>query len=77
MKNRMFIIECELPERWVNDFCFMLKTMEFFGQQGHSGVVGIYSDGDVDFRPSFNIQTQFEKTVPLEKFKPNTIYDAD
>ena len=49
MNNRKFIVECEIPERWVNDFCSMLKTMEFYGKQGHSEVIGIYADGDGDF----------------------------
>ena len=78
VSNRKFIIECEVPERWVNDFCAMLMTLQSFGQQGHSGVVGIYADGDGDFRPAFNIQTDFDQTkaVALNKFKPMTIYDA-
>jgi hypothetical protein len=78
MENRRFIIECEVPERWVNDFCAMLENMQYFGEQGHSGVVGIYDDGDGDFRPRFDIKTDFDiaKAVKLNKFKPMSIYDA-
>ena len=76
MATRKFVIECEIPERWVNDFCTTLATMEYFGNIGHSGVVGIYADGDGDFRPIFDIKTEFDKTCSLEKFKPMTIYDA-
>lgn len=78
MSNRKFIVECEIPERWINDFCAMLHTMQSFGNIGHSGVVGIYADGDGDFRPKFNIQTEYDRTkaVELDKFKPLTIYDA-
>ena len=67
MENRTFVIECEVPERWVNDFCTMLKTMEYYGNIGHSEVVGLYSDGDGDFRPNFKINTDFEKTEYLKK----------
>lgn len=78
MEKRKFIIECEVPERWVNDFCAMLNSMQSFGNLGHSGVVGIYADGDGDFRPKFNIQTEWDRTqaTKLEKFNPMTIYDA-
>lgn len=76
MSNRKFIVECEIPERWINEFCAMLKTMELYGTLGHSQIVGIYSDGDGDFRPKFNIHTHFEKTNHLNKYQDATIYDA-
>ncbi len=78
MDTRKFTIECEIPERWVNDFCAMLSQMQYFGEQGHSGVVGIYSDGDGDFRPSFNIQTEYDKTKASlrEVFRQVSIFDA-
>lgn len=78
MENRKFIIECEVPERWVNDFYAMLNSMQSFGNLGHSGVVGIYADGDGDFRPKFNIQTSWDRTkaTKLDKFNPMIIYDA-
>lgn len=78
MATRKFTIECEIPERWVNDFCAMLSQMQYFGEQGHSGVVGIYSDGDGDFRPRFNINTEYDKSkASLREFKRQvSIYDA-
>lgn len=78
MENRKFIIECEVPERWVNDFCAMLNSMQSFGNIGHSGVVGIYADGDGDFRPKFDIHTEWDRAhaTKLDKFNPMTIYDA-
>lgn len=78
MSMRKFTIECEIPERWVNDFCAMLKDMQYFGEQGHSGVVGIYADGDGDFRPKFNIKTDYDSAwaTKSEKFSPMSIYDA-
>lgn len=78
MEKRKFTIECEIPERWVDDFCAMLNSMQSFGNLGHSGVVGIYADGDGDFRPKFNIQTEWDRAraTKLEKFNPMAIYDA-
>lgn len=78
MEKRKFTIECEIPERWVDDFCAMLNSMQSFGNLGHSGVVGIYADGDGDFRPKFNIRTEWDRAraTKLEKFNPMTIYDA-
>lgn len=32
--------------------------MEKFGKAGHSGFIGIYSDGDGDFRPIFDIDPE-------------------
>lgn len=78
MEKRKFTIECEIPERWVDDFCTMLNSMQSFGNLGHSGVVGIYADGDGDFRPKFKINTEWDGTraTKLDKFNPMTIYDA-
>lgn len=57
-----FNIKVTMKERWVNDFCSMLKWMESCGNLGHSSIVGFYSDGDGDFRPKFEIDRDFEKT---------------
>ena len=81
--NVKFTIECEMRQRWVNDFCSMLKYMESCGSAGHSAVIAFYSDGDGDFRPKFNINTEFEKqkgyhredrNCPLPV--PEVMYDA-
>ena len=60
--NKTFNIEVTMNERWVDDFCSMLKWMESCGNLGHSSIVGFYSDGDGDFRPKFKIDTEFNKT---------------
>lgn len=57
-----FNIQVTMNERWVNDFCSFLKTLERFGRIGHSQIVGFYSDGDGDFRPEFKIDRDFEQT---------------
>lgn len=56
-----FTIECEMKDRWVNDFLSMLKYMEDCGKIGHSAIVGFYSDGDGDFRPEFKFNVDFEE----------------
>ena len=59
MNEVEFNIKVTMKERWVDDFCSMLKWMEFCGKQGHSSMTGFYSDGDGDFRPTFEIDTTF------------------
>ena len=78
MANKTFNIEVTMIERWINDFCSMLKWMENCGNIGHSSIVGFYADGDGDFRPKFNIGTEFEKTEGYREKLPKleVIYDA-
>ena len=77
MENRKFIIECEVPERWVDDFCSFLERIEFQGKQGHSSLIGFFADGDGDFRPRFNIRTEYNKTEGLKKeLIPEVMFDA-
>jgi hypothetical protein len=77
VNTRKFSIECEVPERWVNEFCSFLKHLERNGNLGHSALVGFYADGDGDFRPKFNIKTEFEKTGGFKTDKtPEAMYDA-
>lgn len=59
MDNRKFIIECEVPESQVDDFCSFLKYLERCGGVDHSACVGFYVDGDGDPRPKFNILTDY------------------
>lgn len=78
-------IKATIDERWVNDFCSMLKWMQSCGELGHSSLVGFYADGDGDFRPKFEIDREFEKVKGFwrddykdsERFpKPEVIFDA-
>lgn len=50
-----FTIECTMKERWVPHFLSMLRYMWQLGGLGSSRKVGIYSDGDGDFRPKFKV----------------------
>ena len=61
-----FDIHVKMERRWVNDFCSMLKEMERNSKIGHSGWIGLYADGDGDFRARFDIETEWEKTCSLE-----------
>lgn len=85
-KEVTFTITATMNERWVDDFCSMLKCMESFGNLGHSNIIGFYADGDGDFRPKFQINRDFNKThgywsherkkdqSPLPR--PEVIFDA-
>ncbi|MFQ4800984.1 hypothetical protein C4U87_00790 [Clostridioides difficile] len=69
-------IKVKIEERWINEFCSMLKCMESLGDIGSSKIVGIYSDGDGDFRPKFEIDTDFKKVdLKINKIDMK-IYDA-
>ena len=61
-KQVQFNIKVTMNERWVDDFCSMLKYMESCGNIGHSSVVGFYADGDGDFRPKFEIYHDYKQT---------------
>ena len=77
MENRKFTIECEVPERWINQFCSFLKHLERNGNLGHSALVGFYADGDGDFSPKFDIKTPWEKIGGIKTIKtPEAMYDA-
>lgn len=80
MNKVTFNIQVTMKERWVNDFCSMLKYMETSGAIGHSSLVGFYADGDGDFRPHFDIDREFDKKegIPRERIngKPEIMFDA-
>ena len=81
MSNEVtFSITVTMNDRWVDDFCSMLKWMEFCGNIGHSSFVGFYADGDGDFRPKFQIGVPFNKKegFPREEIlrKPEIMWDA-
>ena len=48
-----FNITATMKPRWIPHFLSMLKYMEQLGGLGASREVGLYSDGDGDFRPKF------------------------
>lgn len=80
MADVKFNIEVTMEERWVNDFCSMLKKIESNGNIGHSSTIAIYADGDGDFRPKFKIDIPFEQVQGIDKqdilWKPEVMFDA-
>lgn len=82
-------ITYRMKRRWLPHFIAMLKTMQSFGNAGHSGHVAFYADGDGDFRPKFNFYVGTtpveELSEPLAEVRPKktnatledvTLYDA-
>lgn len=79
-KVRTFNVECTMEERWVPYFAAFLKQMQYNGNIGHSSVLAMYADGNGDFHPSFNIQTDYYLANPSvgenTKKPPEYVYDA-
>ena len=53
-------INCKVEERWIPIFVKMFEAMEYCGQIGHSEYVGLYADGDGDFKPKFHFNPSVE-----------------
>lgn len=66
-------IKATMSERWVDDFCSMLKWMERCGNMGHSSITAFYSDGDGDFRPKFEFDREFEQKEGFTREERPTI----
>lgn len=77
MKDVEFTIKVKMEERWVDDFCSLLRYMEWCGNVGHSALIGFYADGDGDFRPKFHMGIDYKekKGIPTEK-KTEVLFDA-
>lgn len=82
-------ITYRMKRRWLPHFIAMLKTMQSFGNAGHSGHVAFYADGDGDFHPKFHFYVGTtpveELSEPLAEVRPKktnatledvTLYDA-
>ena len=82
-------ISYRMKRRWLPHFIAMLKTMQSFGNAGHSGHVAFYADGDGDFHPKFHFYVGTtpveELSEPLAEVRPKktnatledvTLYDA-
>lgn len=76
--EKTFTVEATMEERWIPHFLNMLGAMQENGAIGHSGVVGMYSDGDGDFRPKFRVDMHYGNVEPSERtdYKIDAIYDA-
>jgi hypothetical protein len=71
-----FTITVKMQERWIPHFMSMLKYMEHLGDVGSSRPVGIYSDGDGDFRPKFETDIEWAEKEPIINDNGNRLYDA-
>lgn len=69
MEKEKFTIQVEMNKRWVPYFLGMLKRMQRCGYLGMSRSVSFYADGDGDYRPEFEWDTEIE---PVDRD-----YDAD
>lgn len=71
-----FTIKCTMKNRWIPHFIGMLRGIEYNGKVGHSGKVGIYADGDGDFRPQFDISLDIKAAKPIKDNNDEVLYDA-
>lgn len=81
MADKTFTIKVTMNERWIDDFCSMLHWMQSCGNLGHSSLVGFYADGDGDFRPQFEIGTEYQQKKGIWNVEnplkpPEVMYDA-
>jgi hypothetical protein len=82
-ENTFFQINCIMEKRWIPHFLAMLNYMEYLGDIGSSRQVGLYADGDGDFRPKFewvgenitNIKKE-DLPEPVAENNGNRLYDA-
>jgi len=58
-----FTIEVEMKDRWVPQFLGMLRYMQRLGAMGGSRTISFYSDGDGDFRPKFEWDSELEVRI--------------
>ena len=72
-----FTMKVRMRSRWIPHFLAMLKKMEYYGSIGSSRNVGIYSDGDGDFRPKFEWHKDLQDQVePVNDNDGDVLYDA-
>ena len=72
-----FLIQVEMQDRWVSHFLSMLRYMERLGGIGSSREVGIYADGDGDFRPKFKWSSSLPcDAKPVKDKDGDRLYDA-
>ena len=67
------LIECEMPEAWLNSFLSMLNDMETLGRIEASAIVGMFVDGSNGFSPSFKVK---DKQTKVNEFGSITRQDV-
>ena len=78
MGNKVkFTVECEMEERWINQFMSFLNMLESNGSIGHSSSIAFYADGDGDFHPHFKTNISFNKEQPAHNYYKDGFSDTD
>lgn len=78
-----FVVSCKMKRRWAQAFVSMLEYMEFCGKVGHSSDVGMFADGDGDYRPEFTVKGfklfdgKLNPPCPGSYGHSNVVFDAD
>ena len=60
-------IKMKLEEECIPTFIAFLEELEYNGNIGHSEIIGIFSDGDGNFRPKFEIKSGIETIIDLRE----------
>ncbi len=72
-----FTIKVTMRSHWVPHFLAMLRYMQQLGSIGSSREVGIFADGDGNFRPKFEwASTLPSKAEPVRDDNGNRLYDT-
>jgi hypothetical protein len=72
--TKTFTITCTMNERWIPHFLGSLRQMQVLGEQGSSREVAIYADGDGDFRPKFEWNS--DMPIPAAPARRNNVGDV-
>jgi len=76
---KTLVITVKISERWVPQFKSMLRMMQHLSVIGSSRFVGIYADGDSDFRFESDVN-EHDQAEPVEAteyaLKDGVFYDA-
>jgi hypothetical protein len=80
-KCETICITATMNRRWMPQFVALLKTMQQYGELGHSDNLTFFADGDGDFKPKFEIKSkeEIEKVEPIVQVLTTkcAYFDAD
>ena len=71
-----FTIKVKMQDRWIPHFLAMLRYMQYLGAIGSSRRITFMSDGDGDFRPTFEWNIASPVPDPVKDENGNRFYDA-
>jgi len=73
----LVVIECEIPDKYVDSFLSMLKMIETLGKNGTSAPVAFFVDGDGDCKIKFKFDRQFNQEQSLTFESINKMKDEN